>query len=533
MRTISRELGFSRNTMKKALAAADAPSSTVRTPRAAPKLGPYRQRIADLVEQNAHMPRKQRYTAQRIFELIQDEGFTGSPAPVRVSVGKLRQQQQRPPTFLPLQFDPGQDAQVDWGEAQVDLAGARVPVQVLVLTLCYSRRTFVMAVPSQRQECFFAGHETAFRFFGGVPHRISYDNRSTAVQTLLRGTTRQEQAAFTVFRSHYRFTAHFCTPHAPQENGRVEHRVGFVRRHELVPIPQVASFADLNAHLLAWCERDDVRIVQGTSHSIGTAGQQEQPVLRPLPARPLDDAVTRTVRLNRSSQVEFETNRSSVPVDQARAQLTLQARPFTITLLDEQQVLATHPRCYARQQDIRDPLHYLPLLRQRPGAFAHATPLRQWRDQWPPEYERLLARFQERHPDGRGVREFLEVVYLHHRYPAAPVADASTLAVTYGCSDAASVLALLHQLQEEPAVSPPLDLRTQPHLQDVAPQPLDLQQYDRLLSQGASDVCVSRVRNPAEHVAPDRVCAAVPPLCGRCRPHEPAVRTVSGGARGL
>jgi hypothetical protein len=82
------------------------------------------------------------------------------------------------------------------------------------------------------------------------------------------------------------------------------------------------------------------------------------------------------VRLNRYSQVEFETNRYSVPVDQERATLTLNAHPFTIIIRDEQQVIASHPRCYARQQDILDPLHYLPLLRQRPGAFAHAIPLR-------------------------------------------------------------------------------------------------------------------------------------------------------------
>jgi hypothetical protein len=180
------------------------------------------------------------------------------------------------------------------------------------------------------------------------------------VQTILRGHTRQEQEAFLVFRSHYLFAAHFCTPNEPQEKGRVEHRVGFARRQYFVPLPQVASFAELNAHLLACCERDDVRVVQGESVSIGTAWQQEQPLLRSLPERPLDYAVTRLVRLNRYSQVEFETNRYSVPVDQARATLTLNAHPFTITICDAQQVIATHPRCYAHQQDILDPLQYSP-----------------------------------------------------------------------------------------------------------------------------------------------------------------------------
>lgn len=488
IRVIAERFGIARQSVRKALESAEAAAYTLRQPRAAPKLDPYRHRVEELWQQNAQLPPKQRYSAQRIFQIIQAEGFTGGASTVRAYVGKLRQQQRRPATFLPLQFDPGQDAQVDWGEAQVDLAGERVTVQVFVFTLCYSRRTFVMAFPTQRQECFFAGHEAAFAFCGGVVPRISYDNLTVAVQTILRGTTRQEQEAFLVFRSHYLFDAHFCTPHEPQEKGRVEHRVGFTRRQYFVPLPQVASFAELNAHLLACCVRDDVRVRQGETISIGTAWQQEQPLLRPLPARPLDYAVTRMVRLNRYSQVEFETNRYSVPVDQARATLTLQARPFQITILDQQQVIATHDRCYARQQDILDPLHYLPLLRQRPGAFAHAVPLRQWRAQWPPDYERLLTRFQARHPDGRGVREFLEVLYLHHRHPAETVADAITLAVSYGCTDAASVMALLHQLQEGPP--PPRALAQPPasHLHTVGTQPLDVQQYDRLLQpEGACD----------------------------------------------
>jgi transposase len=480
IRQICRDLNVSRQSIRKALDDAEPAAYTLTTPRAAPKLDGYRERIQELLHQNDHLPRKQRDTAQRIFHIIQREGFTGSASTVRGYVGKLRRQRHRPATFLPLTFDPGQDAQVDWGEAVVDLAGTRVRVQVFVMTLCSSRRTFVMAFPTQRQACFLTAHEAAFRFFAGVPHRISYDNLTTAVPRILRGTNRQEQDAFIHFRSHSLFESHFCTPNEPQEKGRVEHRVGFSRRQYFVPIPQAASFAALNAYLHDCCEQDDARVVHGTEVAIGCAWQEERPQLRPLPARPLNYAVTRTVRLNRYSQVEFETNRYSVPVDQARATLTLQASPFEMSLLDVQQVLATHPRCSARQHDILNPLHYLPLLRQRPGAFAHATPLRQWRETWPADYERLLTRFQTCHPEGRGVREFLEVRSLHRSHPADVVAEAIEYAVAYGCRDAASVLTLLHQLQSDHQPHRLLDLTTHPHLQAVAQQPVDLDQYDQL-----------------------------------------------------
>lgn len=370
---------------------------------------------------------------------------------------------------------------MDWGEAQVDLAGTRMTVQVFVMALCYSRRTFVMAFPSQRQEAFLAGHEAAFRFFQGVPHRISYDNLTTAVQTILRGTTRQEQQQFTLFRSYYLFASHFCTPGEPHEKGLVEHRVGFARRNYLVPIPQVDSFTTLNAHLLAMCEQDDARTVHGQAVPIGTAWATEQPHLRPLSAHPVDYAPSTSVRLNPYSQVCFETNHYSVPVDHARPTLIVKARPFQIDILSDQTVIAHHPRCYGQHQDILDPLHYLPLLQQRPGAFAHAKPLRRWRETWPPAYESLLARLQARYPDGGGTREFIQVLDLHRRYPADQVAEAITLALDFGAPNAASVEAILHQLQPSPQPDRPLDLTAQPHLDQVGDHPLNLQQYDALL----------------------------------------------------
>lgn len=153
--------------------------------------------------------------------------------------------------------------------------------------------------------------------------------------------------------------------------------MGFSRRNFLVPLPRVASFEELNHFLLEQCQRDDVRVVNRQTQSIGQMWQAEQPLLRPLPARPFDCCVTRQVHLTPYSQVVYETNRYSVPVEQARRELVLKAYPFHIEILSEQQMLARHPRCYGHQQDVFDPLHYLWLLEQRPGAFEYARPLRQ------------------------------------------------------------------------------------------------------------------------------------------------------------
>ena len=199
------------------------------------------------------------------------------------------------------------------------------------------------------------GHVQAFAHFGGVPHRISYDNLKVAVQQILEGRNRIEQTDFVRFRSYYLFESRFCTPAQGHEKGRVESDVGYSRRNFLVPLPVVADFAELNARLLAACRADDQRIVDRQAQTVGVHWQVEQPLLHPLPAHPFACCVSQEVTLNGYGQVTFETNRYSVPADKARKHLTLRAYPFIIEVLADNQLIATHPRSYARQQDILDP----------------------------------------------------------------------------------------------------------------------------------------------------------------------------------
>jgi transposase len=444
-------------------------------------LGPYKARIDVLLAENEQLPRKQRYTSRKIYEIIKAEGYSGSASSVRGYVARCRKEKRRPQVYIPLEFDPGTDGQVDWGEAVVIIAGERVTVQLFIMRLCYSRRMFVMAFPAQKQEAFFEGHVRAFRFFQGVPRRISYDNLKAAVRRVLEGRNRQEQESFIVFRSHYLFESHFCTPGQGHEKGRVEDAVGFARRNFLVPIPVVASFEELNAHLLAACLDDDRRRVDRQPVTIGAAWEMEQPYLQPLPDHDFECCINKAVRLNGFGQVAFDTNRYSVPADKAQRNLVLKAYPFRIDILHLNEVIASHPRCYDREQDILDPLHYLPLLEQRPGAFDHAKPIRHWRKSWPLVYERLLAQLRSRWPDGRGVREFVRILKLHQDHPADLVTQAVGQALKYGCAHADGVQLCLRQLMHPESPLAPIDLTQWPELEVVTIPAPDLQHYDQLL----------------------------------------------------
>ena len=487
-RRIASELQMARKTVRKAIAEAGPAAYTVRAPRPAPRLGAFKARIDELLAESERMPRKQRYTGHKLFELLCQEGYQGAEASVRAYIGKRKREQRHPALYLPLEFDPGIDAQADWGEAQVLMAGEQVTVQLFCMRLCYSRRLFMMAFAAQSQEAFFLGHVHAFRFFGGVPQRISYDNLKAAVLEVLKGHNRREQQAFVGLRSHYLFESRFCTPGQGHEKGSIEHAVGYGRRNFLVPLPEVGSYAELNALLLARCEADDVRQVEGQPQTIGAAWLQECPQLRPLPAQAYRCCVSRQVTLTPYSQVEFATNRYSVPADRAQRQLLLRAYPFHVEILDQEELLASHPRCYAKHQDVFDPLHYLPLVAQRPGAFEHARPLRQWRSGWPPSYERLLAALRSDAPEGQSVREFVRILSLHRRYPAALIEAAVAEALAHGCIRADGVELCLHHLLETEQTPLPLDLAALPGLTHLAtghPLP-DLHCYDRLLAGSAA-----------------------------------------------
>lgn len=493
IRQIAREERCSREAVGKAIADEPLIPYQLTQPRSGPVFGPFRGHVDDLLKQNADLPRKQRYTSPKIFEIIRAEGYQGCESRIRQYVAEWKQAHKQE-VFLPLEFEPGQDAQVDWGEAIALIAGERQKVQIFTMRLCYSRRTFVAAFPTQNQESFLYGHVLAFNHFGGVPYRISYDNLATAVkmvfdQTKKRGRTRQEHRTFTAFRSHYLFESHFCTTglSGAHEKGGVEHAVGFTRRNYLVPLPEVATFEELNQLLISRCLQDDERRVHRQPITIGQAWKEERSVLRPVPAFDYACCETTTVRLSPYSLVTYETNRYSVPARGARRSLTLKAYPFLVEIWDGVQLLARHPRCYDREQDIFDPLHYLSLLEQRPGAFDYAKPLKAWRRRWPISYHRMLAILREKWPQGRGVQEFVRILQLHQQYPADLVEQAVEQALSFGCVHLDGVLYCLHQISNSSsqASNPPpnLDLSDRPDLDAIGQQPIDLSRYDQLLKQ--------------------------------------------------
>jgi transposase len=490
---IARDTGHCRQTIQQALDARPRKPYQMKRERSAPTFKPFQPRVEALLQQNAHLPPKQRYTVHRIFEILQEEGYQGCESRIGQFCAEWRRHPSRAELFLPLEFEPGQDAQCDWGTAIAIIGGRWQTCHVFVLRLCYSRRTFVMAFPSEQQESFLSAHVQAFKHFGGVPHRISYDNLTTAVKLVFDKTQerhhqRHENRTFVAFRSHYLFESHFCTPGQGHEKGQVENGVGFARRNCFVPLPQAASFEALNQQLAERCLTLDERQMRGKQLTVGQAGEEERPHLRPLPAFDYECCQRTTARLTPYSQVVFETNRYSVPVRRARREVAVKAYPFQVEIWDREQLVAQHPRCYEREQDIFDPLHYLPLLEQRPGAFDYAAPMRRWRKDWPPCYHQMLRELRKKWPEeGRGVQEFVRILQLHEQYAAPLMQGAIEQALAYGCVHLDGVLYCLHQISDHPPtateepVAQSLEEVARQSLDAIATQPVDLSRYEQLL----------------------------------------------------
>jgi|ERR1019366_328292 transposase len=335
IRQIERETGHCRQAIRRIISQGQPSRSPVSSSsfRSSPIFGPFQARVDALLTENDHLPRKHRYTAHRIFEIIQAEGYRGCESRIRQDLATWKETHHPPELFLPLEFEPGQDAQVDWGEAIAILNGQRQKVQFFVMHLCSSRRTFAMCFPSQNQESFLWAHVAAFRYVGGVPHRLSYDNLTTAVKlvfdkTKKRSRSRQEARAFTSFRRYSLFESHFCTPAQGHEKGGVEGSVGYTLRNFLVPLPTATSFEDLNKQVVERCLQEDLRTVAREPQSIGDAWEKERALLLPLPPCDYDCCDTVTVRLTPYSLVHYETNRYSVPVKSVRRSVTVKAYPI-------------------------------------------------------------------------------------------------------------------------------------------------------------------------------------------------------------
>jgi transposase len=454
------EYGIDWRKLRRILEHAEPPGYQLAEPRRKRKLAEFLPLIHEILEQDRQAPKKQRHTAQRIFDRLRvQHGYDGGQTIVKdaVRAWKMRQAE----VFVPLAHRPG-EAQADFGEAQVKLRGKQIKVALFVMTLPHCDALFCQAFPKECTEAFQEGHKRAFEFFQGVPRRISYDNSKIAVSKIVGGRGREVTAEFLRLESHYLFAHHFCRVRRPNEKGHVENLVGYVRRNYLVPVPEVDGLEKLNADLAESCRKDLERTLRGKTGSKAELLAEERQSLLPLPHHEFEARRIETAQANSLSLVRFDGNDYSVPTEHAHHHVTVVGGIEEIRIVVGQRLVARHRRHWDRHQTEFDPLHYLALLERKPGAFDYAKPLENWQL---PSCFSVLRRRQEAELERLGVREFIKVLRLLEQASLGELTGAVEYALSIGASSADSLRLILQGRREQPVDL--FCLNGRPHLKGV------------------------------------------------------------------
>ena len=423
VRVLSRRHRVHRRTVRQALASAVPPARRV-PPREAPALGPHKPTIHAWLIADQTAPRKQRHTARRVWErLVDEEGAQVACSTVRAYVGALRRELESGTHLVavPQCHGPGEEAEVDFGEVSVFLDGVPTRLAMFVMRLSHSGRAFHVCFPSEGQEAFLEGHALGFEHLGGVPLRIRYDNLKPAVVRILRGRDRAETERFVALRSHYCFDSFFCAPGeaGAHEKGGVEGEVGRFRRRHLVPVPHVASLAEVNALLSAADRDDEARHIGGRLATVGAMAEAERPFLRALPEQPFGTAIPLRARADRKARVFVRGSFYSVPVRLAGRSVAVSCGARRITVHDGGRIVAVHERSVRKGAQVLSLDHYLEVLVRKPGALAGSVALARARAAggFTSAHERFWSRARRRLGDAAGTRALIDVLLLHRHLP--------------------------------------------------------------------------------------------------------------------
>lgn len=408
--SIARSLQLSRPTVRKAIKASAEPVYH-RKVQPARMLGGFKAQLEQWLDVESRLPRRQRRTAQRLFEGLLAEGYRGSYGPVQRFVKDWKARRAGSPAvtqaFVPLSFPPGEACQFDWSHEEVELGGAVQTIKVAHFRLSYSRKMFVVAYPRETQEMVFAAHVRAFAFFGGVPLRMIYDNPKTVVDAILVGKDRQFNRRFLAMASHYLFEPVACTPESGWEKGQVENQVGNVREWLFTPRLKFANFDELNDWLARRCHELAGRRHPGEpGRTVAECFAEEQPLLRPVTAE-FDSYVEQTLRVSSTCLVHVDRNRYSVPAEWAGKVVSVRVTADALHVVADGQVVAGHARQFGRDQLVCDPWHYLPVLEKKPGALRNGAPFQGW--DLPAAIRAVRDRILK-HP--KGDRAFVELLLL-------------------------------------------------------------------------------------------------------------------------
>ncbi|MDQ5827575.1 MAG: IS21 family transposase [Chloroflexota bacterium] len=433
IRSVARELGISRNTIRKYLTLSE-PVRVVCQKKPSPVMEMVAPRIEEiLTEWREHTTTKQHITGTRIHRQLVEEGYEVGITTVRNYLREKRRSEAE--VFVPLVHRPGDEAQVDFFEVTVEEGVELRKAWKFVMRLMYSGRDFVRLYDRCDQLSFLDAHVRALGYFGGVPQRIVYDNLSAAVKKIV-GSERELTERFMALCSHYLFEPCFARPREGHDKGGVEARGKGIRLAHLTPIPKGESLSEISEVLLREVE------IAFTGEALFA---EERGSLGPLPQRPFEARRVELVSVSRRSTVRIEGATYSVPSRWASLRATAYVGVEDVKLICYGQT-EIYPKERKGTQKIRY-RHYLTELARKPQAVRQVAPelIRELGE----PYGRLWEMLMERYGAKEASRVLSRIVGAVADHGEEPVAEALSVALSNGRCDLLSLAEHLDDRREQ------------------------------------------------------------------------------------
>ena len=444
--TIARQLHVHRDTVRRVLAQTGLPAPVVALRPS--RIDAYRPFILQTLDKFPTL------TAARLFVMVHERGYRGSPDHFRHVIAGLRPLPAAE-AFLRLRTLPGEQAQVDWAHfGHLQIGRARRPLMAFVMVLSQSRRIFLRFFLNARMDSFLRGHVEAFAAFGGIARVLLYDNLKSAVLER-RGDAIRFNPELLTFAAHHRYEPRPVAVARGNEKGRVERAIRYVR-DAFFAAREFVDLADLNAQARLWCEgqASDRRWPEDVRRSVREAFEAERPCLLALPEREFALGERVAVHVAKTPYVRFDLNDYSVPHTHVRRTLVVVADEQRVRVFDGAAELCAHLRSYDSGAQIEDPAHIQALVERKRLAHGHRGVDRL--AQAAPSSAVLLVRAAERgHNLGTITAALLR---LEARYGATALEAAIAQALAQGVPHPNAVRLALERARDDHGLPPPTAL---------------------------------------------------------------------------